>query len=117
MLWGRLPEPNVPKADLCAIKALQLSRDGQLAIAEDNRGNVGAIATDTGAASWEANLPSYITALQLSPDGQLAIGGDVGGNVRAIADDICAHSLNDDPSDNRDEGQHGMGAPPLASFS
>ena len=87
MLRGRLPEPNVPKADLCAIKAPQLSPDSQLAIAEDNRGNVRAIATDTGTASWEASLPSYSTALQLSPDGQLAIGGDAGGNVGAIGTD------------------------------
>ena len=51
VLRGRLLEQNVPKADLCAIKALQLSPDGQLAIAEDNGGNVRAIATDTGTAS------------------------------------------------------------------
>ena len=48
------------------------------------------IATDTGAASWEAKLPGELTALQLSPDGQLAIAGDSNGNVRAIASDTGA---------------------------
>ena len=62
VLRGCLPEPNVPKADLCAIKALQLSPDGHLAIAEDNRGNVRDIATDTGTASWEARITARTSA-------------------------------------------------------
>ena len=58
----------------------QLSPDGQLAITGDADGNVGSIATDAGAASWEAKLPYRISALQLSPDGTKAI-------VRAMATD------------------------------
>ena len=72
--------------------ALQLSLDGQVAIAGDFNGNVRAIATDTGAAAWEAKLPNLISTFQLSPDGHLAIAGESNGNVRAFAADTGAAS-------------------------
>ena len=64
--------------------ALQLAPDGQLAITGDGCGNIRAIATDTGAASWEATLPSKIGALHLTPDARQDIAGDVKGNARVI---------------------------------
>ena len=57
----------MPQLDVAAAGSVVTRRRGKPILGSDLCGPVvphhGAFATDTGAASWEAKLPSYITAL------------------------------------------------------